>query len=133
MREVSYWEADDGTVFEDESECREYEWKQNVEDCTNLYTLLDSNREKLDPLEPGSYDDCYYIFVANEFARKKLQVIWDDDVIGVYAPDFLSGYNFTPGLWAFDDDRDEWYHLGEKIAELQDIADSCMAVVNGGL
>lgn len=133
MREVSYWEADDGTVFEDESECLEYEWKQNVEAISDQFILLDGRYKKLDPTDTASYDNCYFIFLMNEQAGRKLKNIWDCDVTSVYPPDFINTYKeITPGLWAFDESCDEWYHLGERIAELQDMADECMETINGG-
>ena len=39
-------------------------------------------------------------------------------------------YRALCGLYAYDHDREEWYHVGEKIAELQDMADQAMEVIN---
>lgn len=132
MKEVTYWEADDGTQFEYEDECREYEWKQKVEENEDRFFLLDSGKDKLDPYDTASYDDTYFIYIPNKSSAKVLYDIWDSDITGVYPPDFLSNYDLTPGLWAFDDTCDEWFHLGERIAELQDIADKCMEKINEG-
>lgn len=55
----------------------------------------------------------------------------DEDVIGEYIPDALNEYNPNPGLYAYDHDREKWFHVGERISELQDMADEVMAVING--
>lgn len=133
MREVSYWEADDGTRFEYEDECREYEWKQRIEEVKNRFSLLDIGKDKLDPCDTTIYDEVYFIYVPNRSSAKVLYDIWDDDITGVYPPSFLSNYDLTPGLWAFDETCDEWYHLGERIADLQDMANDCMETINGGV
>jgi len=133
MREITKYEADDGTLFEDECDCLEYEWGQKMENDSHLFTLLSEKRIVLDNSTPSSYDDCYFIYLKNSKSAKALSRIWDGDIIGSYCPDFLGGWNDAkPGLWAFDEDADEWYHVGERIANLQDMANECMEAVNGG-
>lgn len=127
MTEIVIYRADDGTDFEDETECREYEFAGNTKDCQ--YSLLNSNFRLLDHTIPNSYDYCSYIFVPNEQAMEDLSDNWDEDLIGSVCPDFI-GYGALCGLYAYDHDREEWFHVGEKIAELQDMADQAMEVIN---
>lgn len=128
MQEIVIYRADDGTDFEDETECREYEFAGNTKDCQ--YSLLNSSFRILDHTIPNSYDYCSYIFVPNAQAMEDLSDNWDADLIGSYCPDFIC-YGALTGLYAYDHDREEWFHVGEKIAELQDIADRAMEVING--
>ena len=133
MREVTYYEADDGTQFEDEYECLEYEWQLDVESKGHMYALLNHKCVLLDNNKTNSYDDCFFIFLKNNNSAKALCSIWNEDMIGSYCPDFIRDYtNVTPGLWAYDEDDDNWYHVGERIANLQNMADECMEAVNRG-
>lgn len=64
MREEIRWIAEDGTVFDDECECREYEWKESTASAT--FTLL-SDRFRILPVdETKSYEDCWYIYLPTE-------------------------------------------------------------------
>lgn len=132
MREITWWEADDGTKFEFESECAEYEWKQKVEKHETMYTLLDGSCNILSNFETSAYEDCYFIFLRNSKSASILRELWDDDhILSVCCPDFLASWHVEPGLWSYDEDNDVWYHLGERIAELQDVANACMEAING--
>ena len=133
MREISFWEADDGTRFEFEDECAEYEWRLKVKKHENAFYLLTPNHKILDNLEISSYEDCYYIFLKNSKSGTILRELWDDDhILGCSCPDFLCDWSVEPGLWVYEEDNDYWYHLGERIAELQDMADACMTAINEG-
>lgn len=129
MREVMYYVADDGTQFEDEGECREYEFAENARNCH--YVLMNSSHRILNNAEPESYENCSFIFIPNVDAGNDLRNNWDEDIIGDYIPDVLNEYNPNPGLYAYDYDCEEWFHVGERISELQDMADEVMAVING--
>lgn len=128
MEEIVIYRAFDGKDFEDEDECREYEFAENTKGCQ--YSLLNSCFRLLDHTIPNSYDYCSYIFVPNEEAMENLSDNWDEDLIGSCCPDFV-GYGALCGLYAYDHDREEWFHVGEKIAELQDMADQAMNAING--
>lgn len=136
MTEVVKYVADDGTEFDDECDCREYEWQQSVEGAE--YTLLNGNFTVLDNGNNHSYDDAEYIFIPNLRAVKQLYNAWDGDFVSTYRPEFLDrAWNYTgdfnceTGLWAYDWDREDWFHLGSKIAELQKQANEVMARING--
>lgn len=128
MEKIVIYRAFDGTDFEDATECREYEFAENTKDCR--YSLLDNHFQPLDLSLPGSYDSCFYIFVPDENAMEDLYDNWDDDLIGTYCPSCIS-YGAPTGLYAYNSDSEEWFHVGEKIAELQDLADHAMKAING--
>lgn len=128
MREELRYIADDGSVFEDESDCREYEFQQNTKN--GKWTLLDCNKNILDNTNPRSYEECSFVYLPNSHAARELTEAWDEDTIGCYLPDFLNDWSVDTGLWAFDDSCDEWYHVGNRIAEYQDLADEVMEVIN---
>ena len=133
MREVLIFIADDGTEFEDEWECREYEWQTKVGD-EFLFSLLDSKHKVLNPIDPASYENAWFIFIPDLKAFNQLHDAWDGDWVDTCCPRFLHDYEKVCGLWAYDehiDSRDGWYHVGNYIQQLQDKATEIMAVING--
>jgi hypothetical protein len=130
MREEIRWIAEDGTIFDDECECREYEWKESTASAT--FTLLSDGFRILPVDETKSYEDCWYIYLPTEKSVRQIVQCWDTDLIGAYLPDpFINVWDVDTGLWAYDTDDDSWYHLGNRLAGLQSIANSCMDAING--
>lgn len=134
MMEITKYVADDGTEFDDEYDCREYEWQQKFDSITQ-FVLLDHKHYRLDPIKSSSYEDAWFIFIPNEIAYQQLQRAWDDDLVEAHCPKFL--YDNAPkfGLWAYDEgiNRDEgWYHVGDYIQRFQTMTSRVMAVINGG-
>ena len=133
MIEIIKYVADDGTEFDDEYDCREYEWQQSF-DRTIQFTLLDGRHRKLDPVETSSYEDAFFIFIPNETAYYQLRRAWDGDWVDACSPDFLWENEPKMGLWAYDEaisHDDGWYHVGDFIQSFQKMADAVMNVVNG--
>lgn len=129
MRKEIRWIAEDGTIFDDEDECREYEWKESTASAT--FTLL-SDRFRILPVdETRSYEDCWYIYLPTEKSVRQIVQCWDTDIIGAYLPDPFNSWSVDTGLWAYDTDNDGWYHLGNRLEDLQNIANACMDAING--
>lgn len=139
MTEVVRYVADDGTEFEDEYDCRVHEATQELKAIDGEFFFLDEGKNPIKATDFGNWDEVQYIFLANNVVGKKLAELWDCEVVDAYPPDFLYGSyrlgtnSAKAGLWAFDDRDDSWYHVGDKMAELQETADDCMAVINGGI
>lgn len=134
MTEIILYVADDGTQFEDEWDCRQYEWEQDTKDCK--YALLDYRYNKLSNSEASSYDDCAFIFIPTAESAWDLLNNWDTDLINLDCPRFLpyrASDTVQTGLWAWDEDKERWFHLGEKISELTKMAERAMSVINGGV
>ena len=133
MIERIIYEADDGTEFDYEEECLQYEWGLKLGDNPQ-FSLLGHKKQKLDPKNFSSYEDAWFIFIPNATAFHQLQSAWDGNYIDSCRPYFL--WDDTPrlGLWSYDEGicRDGWYHVGEYIQKLQYEADEVMAVINGG-
>lgn len=129
MREEIRWIAEDGTIFEDEDECREYEWKESTASAT--FVLLSDSFKVLPVDETGSYADCWYIYLPTEKSVRQIVQCWDTDILGEYLPDPFNSWSVDTGLWAYDTDDNSWYHLGNRLKGLQHIANSCMSAING--
>lgn len=128
MRELHLYVADDGTEFEDEYECLAYETGQSAKTLKGKVVLLDADFKviPLDILE--KWDRAYFIFTKDVSALHELRDAWDWDLTGLYRPDFLNGDK--AGLFAFDENQDEWYHVGTFLQEIQALADKAMSVIN---
>ena len=139
MEEIIIYRADDGTDFEDEYECLEYEWKVNIGDNPE-FKLLNSNYQELCPMTPKAYEDAEFIFIPNLESVKKCYYAWNEDITGQTMPTFLhrswrwdGAFECELGLWKWDWDKEDWFHVGSRIAELQQYADKAMEVINGGV
>ena len=132
MTEIVIYRADDGTDFEDEWDCKQYEWKQNCKD--EDYTLLDCHFQILPVDETDSYEDVYFIFVPTQRSAFALCANWDTEMIGADCPAFLpwrGDQTIELGLWAWDEDLEKWYHLGKRVDELNQLATRAMDAING--
>lgn len=99
--------ADDGTEFDNELECNEYEHKCNMKNCGIV--MLDVNGEKLEVTDEN-YEKCMYIKITN---NKDLEIISQMSYnIGSYS----KPEEFGEFYW---DDSDEWYLIDDKIEELE--------------
>ena len=132
MTEIVIYRADDGTDFEDEWDCKHYEWQQNCEHAE--YTLLSHSFHILPAEDTSSYEDACFIFVPTQESAIALSNNWDIDMIGADCPAFLPwryGQIIELGLWAWDEDLEKWYHLGKKVDELTQLATKAMDAING--
>lgn len=138
MTEITKYVADDGTEFDDEWDCRHYEWQQTFEGGKPLFQMLDAGLGRLDPMDAQAYTDASFLFFPTHEAIQQCQEVWDDDMIDTYLPRFLNPARrhhteIDCGLWAFDENTEEWYHIGKRIEELTKLAEQALTVINGGV
>ena len=110
------YEAFDGTQFEDEDECKDYELDCEAKKVENEIVLLDQYGKVI----AGSYanidfDKVFTIAVGNVEAVELLTKIFDE--AGIYAP--KNGFKENTVYW-WDDEKIEWLNVAEKIAELNE-------------
>ena len=132
MQEIIIYRADDGTDFEDEWDCKHYEWQQSCESAD--YTLLSHNFQILPIDDTNSYEDACFIFVPTQASAFALSNNWDSEMVSTCSPSFLpwrEDQTIELGLWAWDEDLDNWYHLGKKVDELTQLATKAMDAING--
>ena len=132
MQEIIIYRADDGTDFEDEWDCKHYEWQQSCESAE--YTLLSHHFQILPTEDANSYEDACFIFVPTQASAFALFNNWDTDMINEDCPSFLpwrGDQTIELGLWAWDEDLEQWYHLGKKVDELTQLATKAMDAING--
>ena len=86
MQEIIIYRADDGTDFEDEWDCKHYEWQQSCEKAE--YTLLSHHFQILPADDTNSYEDACFIFVPTQASAFALSNNWDTDMINADCPSF---------------------------------------------
>lgn len=122
------YEAFDGTIFEDEDECREYEIAEKVK--TSSLTMLDFEWKVLDNKRETSFEEAYAIIVNKQE---------DIDFIKEIAKE--QGYN-SPwtsswrkpanceeklGVYVYDENTERWVNFDDKFAMIRDIYTKCLA------
>lgn len=107
--------ADDGTVFDNEEECRAYEQFQR--DCMGAVAIFDDDMNYMDsPTLEQIESHAFYIFIRDEGKATSLfswlgeQISFDDD--GIKYP-LVAGE-----LYAFSADNGKWYDMDEQLASL---------------
>ena len=131
MTELHLYIAEDGTEFEDEQECLAYEAAQSAKTLKGKVVLLDADF-KVIPLDNlADWERTFFIFTKDVSALHELRAVWDWDLTGLCPPSFL--FEDKAGLFAYDEDQDEWYHMGTRLQEIQFIADKAIKIVNDNL
>ena len=130
MTELHLYIADDGTKFEDEEECLRYEAGCHAQLLKGI-VLLDENFRPIPLSDLSQWENAWFIYAKDIQALRDLSDVWDWDLVGISPPRFL--FADKPGLFAYDETIDEWYHMGTSIQEIQSIADKAMKVINDNL
>lgn len=130
MTELYLYIADDGTEFEDEEDCLRYEAGCRAQLLKGV-VLLDENFRPIPLSDLSQWENAWFIYTKDIQALRDLSDIWDWDLTGISPPRFL--FADTPGLFAYDETIDEWYHIGTRLQETQSIADKAMKVINDNL
>ena len=130
MTEIHLYVADDGTEFEDEEDCLQHEAGCRAQGLKGV-VLLDENFRPLPLSDLSQWENAWFIYTKDIQALRDLSNVWDWDLVGISPPRFL--FADKPGLFAYDETIDEWYHMGTSIQEIQSIADKAMKVINDNL
>lgn len=111
MKEIIKYIADDGTIFEDEDECFEYELNLKIANLKNRIRLFDDKKTEL-PLSADSLESYYYIAIYDITAIAEVKAICSDE-LGVFHPwDPLDGRcKEEVGLYKYNKSDETWYNL----------------------
>ena len=130
MTELHLYIADDGTEFEDEEDCLRHEVGCRAQELKGV-VLLDENFRPIPLSDLSQWENAWFIYAKDIQALRDLSDVWDWDLVGVSPPHFL--FEDRAGLFAYDENQDEWYHVGTRFQEIQSIADKAMKVINDNL
>lgn len=131
MTEIHLYVADDGTEFEDEEDCLRHEAECRARGLKGRVVLLDGGFCPLPLSDLSQWENAWFIYAKDIQALRDLSDVWDWDLTGMAPPRFL--FADTPGLFAYDETIDEWYHMGTRLQEIQFVADKAMKTINENL
>jgi hypothetical protein len=121
MTEITKYMADDGTEFDFEDECLDYELKAKVRGIHG-FTVYDCNGKEIKPTDYRDLD-CF----VSEARYIKITDIkgWDDfsdlcEENDVYFYDGMDDF-CERGLYFFDDDHDYWINWDSEYEKLRAI------------
>lgn len=117
MRKEIIYYADDGTKFDDEYECEEYEQKIKSNKFKDTALLFDEYGKRL-YLTSDGYESAVYIVCKTSEAA---EFIYEQMGHSLYTP--WDSYRATPcaGCWKWDNDVDKWVSVEELLKEAEDI------------
>ena len=89
--------ADDGTEFDNEWDCGDYEWRQNHKALNSIIFLDENNNVLNDPMSDETYNNAETIVVPTDEAAKELREL------GEYCGWFYDSI-ISAGTWVFNKD-----------------------------
>lgn len=125
MKEIRYWEAEDGTKFEDEQDCVEYE--QDCRWCELLEKVpcYTSDYKRVTKEDEGIFAcNIAYILVPPSKGSAEFDDAYtdlDDEFFGGDLP-YLGDCNPNGDL-VFRDDSNLWYLWSNEMTKLREMAD----------
>lgn len=123
MKEIRYFEANDGKRFESEAECVEYENRMTITQYKDDFKIFNCHRQEISINDENiTQDDVYYIIVKSPAAADVIGEWFE--YYGAYNPfESCGDWRDAVGTWAYDDDyhSEGWYKVEKKLDELQTI------------
>ena len=102
MKEVCYWVADDGTRFDDEYKCRDYELAEHLKKHSDHFSFYDRNKKEINFNDEFDGEDIFYVKVNDAIGAEVVSDYWED--IGMENP--IVGMNYDDpchlGVWGYD-------------------------------
>lgn len=116
MKEVIYYEANDGTKFANEYECLKYEFGKEFEPISEMLMMWDGDGEKIKITHRTDLDRVYAIYCSSITAATFLKE-WGErvEVATPYTNIDIEGRSEVP-LGEFIYFNDEWNEVNEVVA-----------------
>jgi hypothetical protein len=119
MIEIRFWQADDGTKFDDEYDCIRYERKKKLEVYKDDFVFYDYNKCLIPPEEASAERICI-IVIKTSAAAEYIGEWFESD--GCYSPFDGCEFGHEVGTWVYGEMvemGDEWVKLEAEIERLQ--------------
>lgn len=115
MREVIYYEANDGTKFANEHECLEYEFGKGFEPIAEMLMMWDGDGDKMKITHRTNLDRAYAIYCSSITAAIFLKEWGERDGVATpYSDIDIEGRGEVP-LGEFVYFNDEWHEVSEVV------------------
>ena len=126
MEIITKYVAFDGTEFDCEEDCANYEFETKAKDCIKYFTLYDYDRKPIKfCADDKNLGDVFYIVIKDEKAFSFL----DDWMIdcGYYSTIGKSAYNQNiknyVGLWMWDEQEEDWKHWETEMSKMRELGE----------
>lgn len=123
MKQVIYYEADDGRRFNDRWECIEYERRKVLEEHKDEFQFFNYHKKPI-PIEEATTENVMYIVVKSENCAKAIGDWFNSDEC---VDPFDGLYCECVGTWVYgsilNEGSDEWLKLELEIEKLQTLID----------
>lgn len=115
MKEVIYYEANDGTRFDNEWDCAEYEFSKGFEPIAEMLMLWDGDGDKMEITHRTNLGRAYAIYCSSITAAKFLKEWGErDGIITPYSDIDIEWCGEVP-LGEFVYFCDQWYAVNEVV------------------
>lgn len=116
MTELTLYIADDGTEFDCEEDCREYECGQRLGEMNIMFYNADGEVIPKDRLE-HEWEHVFYVDIeSHSDLEALLNMVWRND-IDLPSVDEIDDV----GHWVYDEDNDRWFEIGQERERLDEM------------
>ena len=126
MEKIITYVAFDGTQFDDEDECVEYEFLESAKEYTDGFTLYNEAREPIKiSFNEDALDETSFIIIKEARAIPFL----DDWMIDNYFYETISkvadrlNIKNCIGLWVWDGKEETWKHWETEMAKMRELGE----------
>lgn len=113
MREIRQWQAYDGTIFDDEEKCREYETEKKIASIENEVIFYNYQNKVIDaPFNTINPSVIYGMVIKS---KKAMEIVKDyfEQYDSITPIDFETEED---GCWVWSDEKSDWLMV-EKVKE----------------
>ena len=102
MKTIIYYLADDGTRFDDEYKCRDYERAEHLKKYSDHFSFYDKNRKEINFNDEFDGEDVFYVKVNDAIGAEIVSDYWEE--VGMENPIWGEVYNDPRhlGVWGYD-------------------------------
>lgn len=126
MEKIIIYEAFDGTQFDDEDECAEYEFLENAKEYTDSFTLYNDAREPI-KISFSSYalNEMKFVIIKEERAIPFLDEWMNDNYFHETIGKVANRLNIESciGLWIWNDKEDTWKHWETEMSKMRELGE----------
>ena len=110
MREITRWQAYDGTIFDDEEECREYEIEKKIANIENEVIFYNYKNEVIN--EPFNKINPNLVYSMIIKTKEAINVVKDYfEYHGSIIPDDFE--EKISGCWVWSEEETDWKNVEE--------------------
>ena len=126
MEKIVKYVAFDGTEFDYEEDCANYELETKAKEYIEYFTLYDRNRKPIKFCADAEiFVDAMYIIIKDEKAFSFLDDLMVD--YGYYSTIGKSAYNQNiknyVGLWMWDEQEEDWKHWETEMSKMRELGE----------